>query len=455
MPPFVLACLAYLSIALPSSTLGLLWPSMRVSFHQSVGALGVLLVFGVTASVLSSAATGRVLPRLGAGRVLASGTFLSGVALAIEAFAPSLWIMTAGTVVFGLGFGAMDSALNAYAASHFGARQINWMHASYGLGATIGPLLTTALLGSGLSWRWIYGSLAVAGVAIAGVFTVTRDHWPESAPPSPPGGTPPRRRDREPGPPGHTADQKPRATALLIAAAFAAVEAGIEAGAGIWGYIFLTAGRGLPHQAAGIVIAAYWATMFAGRAVLGPVAERLGPARVLTGAVIGVALSAALMTVPGPSGLAVAALVTLGLAAAPIFPLFTLTTARRAGAVPRGDTGPRDAAGLSDAGGLTDAGLRRTTRAVSFRVAASAAGNAALPAGMGLAIGAFHAGVLAPALLILSAAMCGLHRAAVRDRTGLRPAGPGRRTRTRRRPRGAAAGRGPHRPGGAAGSVQK
>lgn len=195
--------------------------------------------------------------------------------------------------------------------------------------------------------------------------------------------------------------------------------------------------------------------MFAGRAVLGPVAERLGPARVLTGAVIGVALSAALMTVPGPSGLAVAALVTLGLAAAPIFPLFTLTTARRAGAVPRGDTGPRDAAGLSDAGGLTDAGLRRTTRAVSFRVAASAAGNAALPAGMGLAIGAFHAGVLAPALLILSAAMCGLHRAAVRDRTGLRPAGPGRRTRTRRRPRGAAAGRGPHRPGGAAGSVQK
>ncbi|MGA2828587.1 MAG: hypothetical protein ABSF03_20985, partial [Streptosporangiaceae bacterium] len=184
-----------------------------------------------------------------------------------------------------------------------------------------------------------------------------------------------------------------------------------------------------------------------------------------------------LLTVPGPSALAVAALVALGLAAAPIFPLFTLTARRAGAAAPGGpaigdaadpagadptpgarlaDTSPLDTSplgtgplGTGPLGTgpadtcLTDASLRQTTRTVSLQVAASAAGNAALPAGMGLAIGTFHAGVLAPALLILSAAMCGLHRAAVRDRTGLRPGGPGRRTRTRRRPRGAAAGRGP------------
>jgi fucose permease len=57
--------------------------------------------------------------------------------------------------------------------------------------------------------------------------------------------------------------------------------------------VFLTAGRGLSDQAAGVIVAAYWATMFAGRAVLGPIAERLGPARVLAGAVIGVTMSAA------------------------------------------------------------------------------------------------------------------------------------------------------------------
>ena len=89
---------------------------------------------------------------------------------------------------------------------------------------------------------------------------------------------------------------------------------------------------------------------------LGPVAQRLGPARVLAAAVAG--------------------LMFLGLAAAPIFPLLTLTTG--------------------------------TTRMVSLQVAASAAGNAALPAGLGLAIGAAGARVLGPSLLALGLAMAAL-----------------------------------------------
>ena len=103
MPPFLLACLAYLSVALPASTLGLLWPSMRLSFGEPVGALGILLVFGITASVISSVATGRLPVRMGP--LVAVGTMLTAVALAVEAFAPSLSVMAVGTVLFGLGFG--------------------------------------------------------------------------------------------------------------------------------------------------------------------------------------------------------------------------------------------------------------------------------------------------------------------------------------------------------------
>ena len=124
------------------------------SFHEPIGALGILLAFGVTASVVSSAATGRILARMGVGPLLALGTALTAVALTLEALSPSLWVVTCGFVLFGLGFGSTDSALNAHAALHFGARQINWMHASYGLGATTGPLLVTALLGNGITWRW-------------------------------------------------------------------------------------------------------------------------------------------------------------------------------------------------------------------------------------------------------------------------------------------------------------
>src|SRR5262245_41078061 len=108
VPPLLLACLAYLSVALPGSTLGLLWPSMRLSFGAPVGALGILLVPGIAASVLASALTGRLRPRTG--WLVAAGTLLTALALAAETLAPWLWVMTLGPVLFRLGFGAPDAA---------------------------------------------------------------------------------------------------------------------------------------------------------------------------------------------------------------------------------------------------------------------------------------------------------------------------------------------------------
>ena len=390
MPPLLLACLAYLSVALPGSTLGLLWPSMRLSFHEPVGALGILLTVGMAASVVSSAGTGWILSRLRVGVVVPLGTALVGLALAEEVLAPTLWVFAFGTVLFGLGFGALDSALNAHAAGHFGARDINWMHASYGLGATIGPLLVTGILSGGLTWRWAYGTMSGVQVLVALVLVLGRRSWVKSA--SPPPRSPAEADKQVPESPVGRRSERP-ARLVLGVLAFSAVETGIESGAGIWGYVFLTAGRGLPHEGAGVAVAAYWAMMFVGRAVLGPVAARVGAERVLSGAIWGVALGAGLMTVPGPGALAVGGMMILGLAAAPIFPLLTLTTAKR----------------------LRTADVARTTRVVGLQVATSAVGGAALPAGMGLAIGAFDANVLAPLLLALGLTMCGVYRLIARS----------------------------------------
>jgi fucose permease len=98
------------------------------------------------------------------------------------------------------------------------------------------------------------------------------------------------------------------------------------------------------------------------------------------------------MTLPGPGLVAVAGMLLLGLAAAPVFPLLTLTTADRVGA-------------------------GSATAAVGLQVAASAVGSAALPSLIGLAIGAVSARALGPSLLILGLAMCAVYRVA------LRPAG--------------------------------
>jgi fucose permease len=259
------------------------------------------------------------------------------------------------------------------------------MHASYGLGATIGPLLVTALLAERLSWRGTFGVLAAVQGSVAVLLSLTRRAWGPR--PSRPGPAP--ELAVTPAPAQAAPAARVPVLAVLVAAAFAAVECGIESGAGVWGYVFLTAGRGLPRDTAGVAVSAYWATMFAGRAVLGPVAERLGAARVLAGGVAGLVVGTVLLTVPAPPGLPaatlpLAGLAVVGLAAAPIFPLLTLTTAER--------TGRADA-----------------TWVVGVQVAASAAGNAALPAGIGLVITSLSAATLGPSLLALSVVLAGLY----------------------------------------------
>lgn len=380
MPAFLLSCLTYLGVALPGSTLGLLWPSMHISLHEPVGALGIVLAAGMVASAVSSTATGRILRTMPPRPPLAVGAALVSMALAVEAAAPAFWLIAAGSAGFGAGCGAIDAALNVYAAAHFGPRAITWMHASYGLGATVGPLLVTALLTAGAGWRATLASMAAVIGAIAVVLAVATHAWNVRPAVSLAAGS---------------ADRASHRPALLPNVLFTAVETGVESAAGIWGYVFLTSGRGLSPTVAGIVVSAYWAMMFGGRILLGPVAQRAGASRVLAIAVAGVPCGALLMTLPLPGGFAVAGMMTLGLAAAPVFPLITLASGGR----PGGDGASSDGAAAT---------------AVGVQVAASAVGGAALPSGVGLAIGAVGGWAVGPLLLTLGVAMCAVYWAALR-----------------------------------------
>ncbi len=338
------------------------------------------------------------------GPLLVLGTMTISAALALESVAPALWVMALGVAVFGLGFGMIDTALNVYAAGHFSARNITWMHAGYGLGATAGPLIVTVLLTGGLNWRvslgFMAGVIALVGVLLA----FTHRSWDRPALSS--AATPPLP-DTSPsaGAVGQTARWS---RALVAGVAFMAVEDGIESGAGVWGYVFLTAGRGLPQTAAGIAVSAYWAMMFAGRMLLGPLADRLGSSRVLAGAVTAVPLGALLTALPAPAPVAVAGMMLLGLATAPVFPLLMLTA------------GDRDRA-------------EAMATTVGLQVAGSAIGGAVLPAGIGLLIGAVGAYAVGPSLLVLGLAACGIYWLALhtdRDNepNGMQPARDARST---------------------------
>ena len=73
------------------------------------------------------------------------------------ALAPRWWLFFPMASIIGLGSGAIDSGLNSYAARHFPVSHVNWLHASWSLGATAGPAMMTAVLARGArtgSWHF-------------------------------------------------------------------------------------------------------------------------------------------------------------------------------------------------------------------------------------------------------------------------------------------------------------
>ncbi|MET8279527.1 MFS transporter [Micromonospora sp. NPDC005174] len=394
----LLAYLAFVSLGLPDGLLGVGWPSIRGDFGVPTEAVGLLLAAGTVGYLTSSVLAGFTLARLGVGALLAGSTLLASLALTGYALSPGLAVIVGCALLLGLGSGAIDSGLNAYAAGAFGPRHMNWLHAFFGLGVAIGPLIMTAALSAGLAWRWGYGIVAAAQLALASAFALTVRAWRRSDPASgsvteTPEAVPPVR--------------VPILTTLRLPVVWSgtlafALYVAIEVSAGLWAFLLLTQGRGLSAAVAGGCVSAYWGSLFVGRVVQGVVAERLGPRLVLRVSLAGMAVGAALVAVPGSAVLAVLGLVVVGFAAAPVFPLLTLTTPERVGAA-------------------------HADRAIGLQIGAAGLGAALVPAGLGVLISAVSVQVLGPALVVLSLALIVLYELGARRSTGSagRPGTPG------------------------------
>jgi fucose permease len=371
----LLSYLAFISLGQPDGLLGVGWPSIRITFGVPTEAVGVLLFAGTTGYFVASVLAGFVLARLGVGRLLALSTLAAAVALAGYAISPNLAVMALFGLLSGLGGGAIDSGLNTYAASAFGPRQMNWMHAFFGLGVAIGPLVMTATLSNGHSWRWGYAAVSMAQFLLAIAFLLSARLWTAHRAPTDPTAAPPPR-------------VPVKATLVkgdvwLGVAAFG-IYVAVEAGAGLWAFLFLTEGRHLSPAVAGVCVSLYWTGLFVGRVIQGFVAEKWGTSTVLTGSLVGMAVGAVLVALPAPGWVAVTGLILIGFAAAAVFPLLVLNTADRVG---------------DD----------HTDRTIGLQMGGACVGGVFLPAGIGVLMSDFGVEVLGPSLVVLMALLLACH----------------------------------------------
>src|SRR5512135_1853901 len=173
----ILAFVAFIALGLPDGLLGVGWPSIRAGFSIPLDAIGMLLTAAVAGYMTSSFLSGFLLARVGVGRLLAASCGLTGLALIGYTLVPQWWMMVALGVFAGLGAGAIDAGLNTYVAANFGEGLMQWLHASYGVGITLGPFIMTSALTAFHSWRVGYDVAGVFQLALSVCFVLTLPIW--------------------------------------------------------------------------------------------------------------------------------------------------------------------------------------------------------------------------------------------------------------------------------------
>lgn len=367
--PTLLAFLAFVSLGLPDALLGVAWPSISGDFAQPLDALGLLFAVTTAGYLTSSFISGAVLRRMQVGTVLALSTLAAAMALLGYAIAPSWPFVVAFGFVAGLGGGAVDAGINAFAAKHFTARVLNWLHAFFGLGTTIGPLIVTAVLSAGLGWRWSYAIVGVAQLTLAAAFFLSRRIW--AATPAAAGAE----GAATPAAPSMSTLRRP---SVWLGMGVFFLYTGVEVGTAQWAYSLLTLGRGFTETAAGLSVSLYWGSLMAGRIAFGIVANRVALAPALRVSMIGAALGALLLSFHGAAPLSVTGLMLMGLSLAPVFASLISLTPKRVGA-------------------------EHANNAIGFQIAAAGLGGASLTALLGVLARAF--GLEAIGVAIFAAAL--------------------------------------------------
>ncbi len=379
----ILAYIAFIALGMPDGLLGVGWPSIRASFSIPLDSLGLLLLATMTGYLTSSFSSGHLIAHMGVGKVLAASCALTGVGLIGYTLVPAWWMMVLLGVVAGLGAGAIDAGLNTYVAAHFSEGLMQWLHASYGIGVTLGPIIMTIALNTLNSWRVGYNVVGGFQLLLAACFVLTLPMWNQKeshGSTSMAGVEKPQRLTDYKTPFLETLRQPQVWLSMLLFFLYT----GSETSLGAWAYTLLTELRGILPEIAGLWAGSYWATFTVGRVLAGLYTKRIGVNTLIQGSLVGAQMGAILLWWKPTEMVSLIGVALIGFAIAPIFPGLVSSTSQR--------VSPRFAANT-----------------IGMQMAAAGLGIAVIPGLMGVLARRTTLEIIPVCLFILSSALLGLY----------------------------------------------
>jgi len=315
--------LAFISLGLPDAMLGAAWPMIQVDFAIPMAGAGLISMIISGGTILSSILSGRLINRLGTGKVTLVSVTLTAVALFGFSASRQYVFLCLLAVPLGLGAGAVDAALNHFVALHFSARHMNWLHSFWGVGATAGPVIMSLLIARSGRWQKGYLTVAIVQFLLVAILFASLPIWKkfsENYSTIAKEGTKGSQQSiwRLPG----------IRTALLGFFSYC----GLETTTGLWGASFLVQSKGISAADAAGWISLYYLGITIGRFFNGILTARFNNTTLIRFGQALIGCGTVLLIVSSQPVFSLAGLVLIGLGCAPIFPSMLHETPVRFGA---------------------------------------------------------------------------------------------------------------------------
>lgn len=299
---------------------------MQNELYAPLSAAGLLSIIVSVGTIAASLWTPSLINRLGTGKLVSLSIALTAIATAGYGLTHSFWTLCLWAIPMGLGAGAIDVALNNFAAVHLESKHTNWLHASWGIGACLGPAILSASVFCGSGWRgaYLFNSALLGAIVVMTLFALPL--WMRFE----------RGNDganvicNELGGPQISLKETLRIPGMKLSFLTFFFYSSLEVSTGLWCGTYLVA-RGLSPEIGAIAVSLMFASVMIGRVASGFFAIKFTDMRLVHAGIALVVVGCFVLTLPLPLWFTPICICILGLGCAPVYPSLIHATPARFG----------------------------------------------------------------------------------------------------------------------------
>ena len=313
---------AFIGLGLPDTVLGVAWPLVQLDLKAPLSAAGLLSIIVSVGTIVSSLHTPGLMRILGTGKLVFVSIALTAVASVGYGFSTAFWMMCLWAVPMGIGAGAIDVSLNNFAAIYLESKHTSWLHASWGVGACLGPALLSLSVVTGHGWRGAYHIVALLLAVIAGMMLLTLPVWKKTE-------------KREASQQESAVKDVSLRSALKVPGMKLSFwvfffYSSLEISTGLWCGTYLVA-RGFEPEVGAIAVSLMFASVMVGRILSGFFVIKFTDLRLIHAGIALVVLGCFVLVLPLPLWFTPVCICLLGLGCAPVYPSLIHATPARFG----------------------------------------------------------------------------------------------------------------------------